>query len=321
VKYIRLRTLFLIFKDVGLWLVWIPLSQILRYLPLNLLYKIGGSISWFFYLVAVNRRHIVVEELKMLFGERFSQERLRRIAKRSFKIYVKRQIENLVFGSLSDTGLNRIVSAEGFENLQQSVKKRKGVILLLAHFGSFLLPPAVLGFKGYRVHQVAGKPLIEKRRVIYRKIFESRKKQSDRMPFRFFQTDQYVGSIVRAVKNGDIVVIAFDGRTGSEMIPAPLLSRTAQFSPGPFKLAMKTGAFLLPTFIVRDGDDKHTMIFEKPMQLPMFENGEDTVRLNIVAFVKLFEEYLLKYPCHFGMTLFTSRNEAEHGLNPPLFLD
>ena len=275
----------------------------------------------FFYLMAVNRRGIVIEELKRLFGNRFSQKRLRRIVRRSFSLYVKRQIENLVFGSFSEKKLRRIIAIEGLDHLERSLRKQRGVVLLLAHFGSYLLPPTVLGFMGYRVHQVAGKPLIEKRRVIYRKIFESRKRQSDKIPFRFHQADRYLGSVVKAIKTGDIVVIAFDGRTGAEMIPIPLFRRTAQFSPGPFKLAMKTGAILLPTFIVRDGVDKHRIIFEKPMDLHMFENMEDTVRFNMVALVKIFEEYLLKYPCHFGMTLFTSKDEALHGLNPPLFID
>jgi len=293
----------------------------LSYFPPSFLYRIGAFISWFFYLAAVKRRRVVIEEISKLFGARFNRERIRMIARRSFKIYVKRQTENMVFGSLTESRLFRLVSIEGLDNMKKSYKKRKGIILLLAHFGSYLLPPAILAYMGYRVHQIAGKPLVDKRRVVYRKVFEARKRQSDRIPFQFHQTDKNLGSAVRALGHGDILVIAFDGRTGSEMVSTKLFNRTAQISPGPFKLSFKTGAALLPTFVVRGGDDKHRLIFESPIEFPICKNREDTIISSMNSFAGLFEKYLLKYPCHFGMTLFTVKKEASKGLNPSLFTD
>jgi hypothetical protein len=82
-----------------------------------------------------------------------------------------------------------------------------------------------------------------------------------------------------------------------------------------------TGAAILPTFVVRNRYDKNRIILEPPITLEKANSKEQALIENIKKYVQIFEKYLLRYPCHFGMTLFTVRKEAETGLNLPLFVD
>jgi KDO2-lipid IV(A) lauroyltransferase len=308
-------------KETGLWFVWFPLRSILKHLPIRLLYAAADVFSPLYCLLSKKRRVLVTEEVRRLYGDRYNKKELESVVKRSFRIHAKRQLENVFFGQLTKEKLDRIVSIQGFDHLQQVLQKNNGAILLLAHFGSFLLPLPVLGFKGYKVMQLGGKPLIEGTRPIHKKIFELRKNETDKMPFQFSRADQYLGSVVRALKNNEIVVIAFDGRTGSKWIPVPLINRIAEFSPGPFNLAIKTGAAILPTFVVRGRDNNHTIVFEPPMDLEITENQEDARKKSTERYSKIFERYLLRYPCHFASILYSVRQEAQRGLNRPLFID
>jgi lauroyl/myristoyl acyltransferase len=308
-------------KDVVLWIIWFPLRSIVRYLPIMFLYGVADIVAPLYFLFAKARRDLLAEEIGKLYGDRLNQKELRKVIRRSFSIHAKRQVENLLFGQLTQDKLDKIVSVEGYDHLQAALENKKGVILLLAHFGSFLLPLPVLGYKGYKVMQVGGKPLVEGTRPIYKKIFQLRKRETDTMPFRFSLTNQYLGPIIRALNNNEIVVIAFDGRTGNKWFPVPFISRTAQFSPGPFNLAIKTGAAIIPTFVVRGKDNKHTITFEPSMQLEIASDKEETLKMNTLRFAGIFERYLLQYPCHFAMILYSVRREALSGLNRPLFID
>lgn len=308
-------------KEIVLWFVWFPLRSIIKYLPIRLLYSTVDIFSPLYCLFSKNKRELITEEVRRLYGDRCNQKQIESVVKNSFSIHAKRQVENLLFGQLTKDKLDRIVSIQGFDHLQQALRKNNGAILLLAHFGSFLLPLPVLGFKGYKVMQLGGKPLIEGTRPIHKKIFELRKSETDKMPFQFSRADQYLGSVVRALKNNEIVVIAFDGRTGNKWIPVPLINRIAEFSPGPFNLAIKTGAAILPTFVVRGRDNNHTIVFEPPMDLEISEDQEEARKTSTERYSKIFERYLLRYPCHFASILYSVRQEAQRGLNRPLFID
>ncbi|MBI5789563.1 MAG: lysophospholipid acyltransferase family protein [Candidatus Schekmanbacteria bacterium] len=307
--------------DIGIWFVWVVVRPVLDCLPLSMSYFFADVAAKLFFLADTKRRNTLAEEIEMLYGARFNKKEVDTIVRKSLEIYLKRQVENLIFGGFTKDKLDKLVSIQGMEHLQESLQKGKGVILLTAHFGSFLLPLPVLGYKGYNIIQVAGKPLLENNRRIYRKLFEIRKRETDRLPISFIQTDKYLGSVVKALNKNEIIVLAFDGRTGNKRFPVQFLDRTAQFSPGPFNMALKTGAAIIPTFMVRDKNDKHTLILEPPFEMELVDNKEETLKMNTIKFARIFEKYLLNYPCHFGMILYCTRKEAERGLNIPLFTD
>jgi lauroyl/myristoyl acyltransferase len=307
-------------EQTGLWIYWFLLRAILKYLPLKISYALATLLSWVYYPVSPRKRTVMGKELEKLFGNRLDRTQVRRIVKRSYEIYFKRIIENLMFGSFSRKQWESLVTIEGLDILNVALEKEKGVILLLCHFGSFLLPLPVLGYKGYKIYQVARNPLFEKG-PMHKKLFQLRKSETDKMPFSFIRTDQYLGPIVKTLKSNGIVVIAFDGRVADRWVSVPFLNRIAQFSPGPFKLAIRTGATVLPTFVVREDNNRHKIFIEPPMEFIASGEEEGILRQHTEMFAKIFERYLSNYPCHFGWILYTNWDEVSKGLSVPLFID
>src|SRR3989344_1533117 len=301
-----IKKLALIFTDILLWFAWFPLRGIIKRLPIRLVNSIGQMCGTVLYVFSKIKREIMIKELSFLFSNTssFTQKKIEKIACRGLQIFSKRQMENLYWGRMSPEIVAEMVpSIDGLSYLEETLKNGKGAILLTAHFGSLLLPPLIFGFIGYKVHQIAGPTLIEKQSLIHRKIFNLRLKESERLPINFIVIGRSARDLFRVLKDNEILFVAFDGREANKMVPVTFFNHKALFSPGPFKLSLKTNAPILRTFIVRQKDDTHRLIIEPPFELKRSEYEEETLALNAEKFAKIFEGYISRYPCHYAMTL------------------
>lgn len=293
------------FSDIVLWIVWFPLRLLIQRLPLKLVNFTGKLIGIVLYVFSKRKRDLMSRELAFLFSKTSSldQKTIKKMTYEGLQIFSKRQVENLYMGKSSPELLDRMVSIEGIENLDNTLKKNNGAILLTAHFGSHMLPPLALGFKGYKIHQLAGVPLIDKQSPIHRKIFEVRLRESEKLPINFILVGNYMRSVFNTLRKNEILFIAFDGGEGNRWFQADIFGHKAFFAPGPFKLSLKTKAPILPTFIIRQRDDRHRLIIEPPFEFELAKDEEGTLALNIAKFAKTFERYIKQYPCHYAMTL------------------
>jgi lauroyl/myristoyl acyltransferase len=261
---------------------------------------LGGLIGDSMYLLDRQKREITKAELTTLLGSRL-KESIEDVTRKSFQNYYKRLTEMIFFGALTKRRVERIIRAEGLENLDRALSKGKGAILLLSHFGSFLLPLPFLGFKGYKVNQITGKQIHSS--LLAERGWVWRKKEADKLPIMFLQANTFFRPVYKALNNNEILVIAFDGRDSSRWVTTDFLQRKARFSPGPFELARRTGAEILPTFTIREKRGFHKLIL-KPR-----------------TFSELFASYIARYPCHFGMVLYKLRQMKEAGMGAPFFLE
>lgn len=267
------------------------------------------------YKFSKKKKKIITREISLLFSKTapLKQEEIEKIAYKGIQVFCKRHMENLYWGKLNHEITGQMVSIDGMQHLENALKNGSGAILLTAHFGSHLLPPLVLGFKGYKIHQAAGPPLIDKQRPIYRRIFNQRVKESEKQPINFIVIGQSTRNMLRVLRKNEILFIAFDGSEASKMIPVNFFNQKAFFSPGTFKLSLMTKAPILPTFIIRQKDDTHKIIIEPPFELEPAEDEEKTLALNTARFAKIFEKYILKYPCHYVMTLMRVEELIQEG--------
>lgn len=268
---------------------------------------IGGIVGSLAYRLGSGKRRATENEIGLLLSADAGSKAVREITRRSFENYYKRQVENLFFGCLDRRGIERLVEAKGLEHVDGALAKGKGAILLLAHFGSFLLPLPFLGFRGYRVNQVTGRQIHAS--LFAERLWEWRRKEADRLPVKFIQAGRSLRPIYEALRRNEIVAIAFDGRDGTSWVDTDFFGGKARFSSGPFKLARRTGAAVLPTFMIRRDDDSHLLVLEEPFRLAAGDGEKEAAAEDTRNFAKLFAGYVGRYPCHFGMILPTVREE------------
>ena len=279
----------------------------------------GRFIGRVIYCYNKRARHGMKDELKLLFGDRFDEEKIGHITQMSFKNYYERQIETIFFGAMNKKRIERLMAVEGIENLDSALSKGKGVIILLSHFGSFLLPLPFLGHMGYKVNQVVGKQIHGS--IIAERLWVWRKREADRLPVNFLQADKFLRPLYKALKDNEIIAIAFDGRDSTKWVTTNFFERKALFSPGPFELAKRTGATIIPTFVVRTTRGTHRLILEPGMELSNQRDEESALNEDTERFAQTFCHYIARYPCHFAMVLYKVRKAETDGVHHPLYAE
>lgn len=287
----------------------------------SFVFFIGNLAGKFMYATDRNLRRITDKELTLLYRGQKSGAEIKDITRRTIEHYYLRLVETFFFGALDKKGLDKIMRPEGMENLEKALAKGNGVILLISHFGSFLLPLPFLGYRGYKVNQITGKQLHSS--PVTKRIWAWRKKESESLPVTFIQVDKFLRPIYKALRNNEIVALAFDGRDGSKWVTVDFYGRKALFSAGPFELARRTGATIIPAFVVRERDDTHRIVFEPTFPLSEDRDRDKALSEDTVRYVDLLLRYVDKYPCHFLWILFKIKKLEKAGIDyaPALLQD
>ncbi len=258
--------------------------------------KLTGHLMMF---LRPERRRTVAGQVHNMLEEAVPEEQIKRIVSRCFVLHYQRQVESLFLGEMDKKTIEARVDAEGLSHIDRALAKGNGVILLLSHFGSFLLPPLLLGHKGYRVNQVAGRQI--NRSVFQERIWVWRKKRMDRQPVHFIQAEKFLRPLYKALKKNEIVTIAFDGRDSRTWVTVDFFGRKAAFSPGPFELARRTGATIIPAFTVKQKDHTHRIEFLSRFALAPAADREKAAARDTRNFAGILEGYIRQHPSHFGM--------------------
>lgn len=232
------------------------------------------------------------------------------MARKTCEHFTMRLFETAFFGALDRRSTETIARAEGIEHVDAALARGQGVILLLSHFGSFLLPLPFLGFRGYTVNQITGKQVHHS--LLAERIWLWRKREADRLPVKFRQVDRLLRPVYQALRDNEIVVIAFDGRDSTHWALVDFFERRARFSTGPFELARRTGAAIVPTFVVREPGGRHRIEFLEELKLSTATPNGEALREDVDEFARLFSSYVAYYPCHFGMVLYNLRRAPQN---------
>jgi KDO2-lipid IV(A) lauroyltransferase len=109
-----------------------------------------------------------------------------------------------------------------------------------------------------------------------------------------------VDTTIRCLRNNEIIFIPLDQNFGTGGIFVNFFGQKAATATGPVILSQRTGAALVPCFIVRQPDDTHRVIFEPPIQMAAGSTPEETIALNIQKLTDIIESYIRRYPAEWG---------------------
>jgi lauroyl/myristoyl acyltransferase len=315
-----LRRLLIGLFDLVLLLYWYPVRKLFQALPQKLVFKLTGFITSTAVVMLPGIKKRLEPVISAWFPGVYSNKEINEIACRSIVNYAGRRLEEIYIGSINKEQIDNMVSVSGWENIEESVKRGNGTIILTSHFGSFLLPLLVIGFKGYRINQLAGPPILKHHRSIHEMIFKLREKDYERLPVTFLHTGLHLKTAIKSLKNNELLTIAFDGREGDKWAEVNFLDKKAFFSPGPLRMAQATGASIVPTFIIRQKDHTHHLIFKEPVIIEKTREDEQAFLPEMQKLVDVFDDYVRSYPCHAIITMYIAEQRAKTGsVSKPIF--
>jgi KDO2-lipid IV(A) lauroyltransferase len=270
-------------------------SSIINFIPTRFLYGFANTISFLAYKFAVKQRQVALSSLNVAFGKDKTKAELDNIARDCFTIIAKSAVE-LMFLMNKPSLAKKRVSIEGREYLDKALAKGCGVILVSAHFGNFPLLLGRLALDGYKAAGIM-KPMRDTR---MEKLFLKKRDKFGVRTIYSMPRDACVNKTIQALRNNELLFIPIDQNFGTGGVFVNFFGRKAATAVGPVVLAQRTGAAILPCFIVRQPDDTHKIIFEPALSLEKGESTQDTVLVNIQKLTDIIEAYIRKYPAEWG---------------------
>ena len=311
-------------KDILRFIFWYPSRFIISFLPLRVIYMISSGAGIILYYIAGSKRKIIIEEFKRIFGNTKKRHEINKIAKESFRNMYKDRTEILLYPGLSRERVKKMTFIEGMDKLDRALLLGKGVILLIAHFGANKMVMPALGFKGYKINQIAGRPTdwgnvsgVESRMA--RKALELELNAEKKFPAKFIYITSNIRPAIRCLKNNEILCLAVDGGGGVKRVRVNFLGRPANLSPNFITLAKATGATILPAFVIRQPDSRHRILIEEPLILNAFYDEQKEWEYNTQTFADIFSKYFYCYPHLYARKLLNMRLQA--GRDPVPFFD
>lgn len=270
----------------------------LSLLPDFILYplgKLGGLIAYY-----LDRRHVAIglKNLAIAFPQRSEAER-RRILRASYENLGVSASEYIRLGGFFHLRLRDRVTYHRLEYWEDIARNHpgKGALVLTAHFGNFELLPTAHAMHGYQISLVhhtqrflPGDALVTY--VRERAGAENLRKHSA------------ARAVLKALREGDLVGIPFDQNAKrSEAIFVPFFGEPAATTSGLARLAVMSGAPVVPVFIVRepDGRNHRIEIHDEIVVQRSTDPAADLVE-NTKRFVKAVEDVVRQYPEQFLWT-------------------
>lgn len=286
----------------------------LPYLPhkaVCMLAVCSGLISYF---VDKKKYNALRDEVESLFGEKVSEKELKTLVKRSLCNFRKDHFETWAFPGLNENKVRKLCSFVGKQQLDKALEEKKGAILLLAHFGAYKFILPALGYEGYKINQFAVTPATwNNGRLIRHKVMDMEFAGEKALPVNFIYADvnKTMRPVFDVLLKNEILVMTVDSLVGTKnKVPIKFWNRYLLCSYTPVLLSLKTGTPLIPTFIIRQQDNTHEIIFEKPLLVDSGKDKRCIIKEVIRNFVTMLEEYFVKYPWHYARFLLDLRREG-----------
>ena len=269
-----------------------PVILLIKVIPLSWVYLLGRALARVVDIFPGRRKKIALANLRLVFGTRKGEEEIEAIYKQCLTRTVTSFLESFKFCFLSPPVAKGRIEIVGKENLDATLKRGKGVIIAGLHLGNFPLLAAKLALEGYPIGVIIKKP---RNRYIARLYT----RMTDRVGVGFIDGKERrlaTQQSLRQLRGGGIVYIVIDQNPPYPDIMVDFFGYSVPSFKGPVVLAMRTGATILPAFIVYVNGWEHKLIIEKPFTLETTGDQERDVAHNLARLIKLTEGYIEQYP-------------------------
>ena len=277
--------------DYLLYLLLKGFSLFVNFLPEPSSLWVGRRLGNLIYYLDLEHRKIALQNLHIAFGREKSEEEIRSIAKRNLQNLGMMAIEFFRLPKMDVEAFQDRVNIEGLEIYQKALNNKKGILLLLSHFGNWELMGLMSKFLGSSIAVIA-RP-IKKNKRVDRWVTEIRSGTG----LEVISTEKASRKVMRVLSQNRMVGILIDQRAKrSEGVWVDFFGKKAPSTPALAILAMRTRAPVLPVFMVRNGHRKHRLVVKEPLQLVDTGNIKKDVETNTQLMNHVLESMIRQYP-------------------------
>ena len=222
-----------------------------RPLPLWLGYRIAAAVAHVCYYFFSRQRRGLNQNMAVVLNSDDGAV-VDALAHRAFRNFGKFVVDFIHFPAMTRQEVHQRLIFSQWTELDEAVESGRGIIMPTMHFGSWDLGAAALAAYDYPVNGIVDTFSDDKLDEL---VHSSRRK----LGMNVIRRDQTGPSVLRRVKRGEILAILIDVQPPGQTVVVDFLGRPATVSAIPARMALSTGARVVPALVFR-GPESDTLI-------------------------------------------------------------
>ncbi|MGH9587301.1 MAG: lysophospholipid acyltransferase family protein [Acidobacteriaceae bacterium] len=275
------------------WLEFVvvrSLVALLGSLPRGAARSLGAGIGAVAYRLLSRLRRVGLCNLEFAFPEKLRAER-ERILRRLYRNLGWLLAEFCQMPHYTRENTQNFLRYDGLEHYLAASDRGKGVLIVTGHLGAWELSSYY--------HSLMGHPMS----IVIRRLDNARVDHlvnSIRCLHgnRVLHKDDFARGLLAAMRHGETVGILMDtNMTPPQGVFVPFFGREACTASGLARVALKTGAAVLPGFMLwEESEQKYVLHFGE--QIPLISTGDDEADAlaNTARFTRVIEDWVWRYP-------------------------
>ena len=286
---IKIRYWLTDFFAIGFLTFSILIFRVLPPKTLIFMAKIIGTTAFHF---LKKYRERVIGNLSVAFGAEKDLNEIKKLARNVFFHFTLTPLETIYLIAVPFGRFILNIKIRGKEYLDAALAQGNGVIALGAHLGSFTLLGTRLAAEGYPFNVIINEgnfPKFMKSLITYQR----------RVDQKFFPPKPATASVKKSLNclhRNEILYLIADEQQRRGGLPVPFFGQIAYTPPGPAIFSFKTGAIILPMFVLREDETKRTLVIGNPIEIERTGDEKKDIERLTAKFTKVIEETIRQYP-------------------------
>lgn len=271
------------------FLILVLVRRLVWVVPTRIAHAFGTRVARLVFAARGERVGYALKNLRIAFPE-LSEGSRREIGRRSYENFARNLIDVARSQVWSEAEFRSRIEIVGLEHLLAARAQGKGVLALTLHLGNFELAPRALGVAGVPVSSVARRL---RNPLLYAYLAAGRRTAGAEL----IDRKKGAPSILRALRQGRTVGLLIDQYSSrARGVFVPLFGVRCSTSAGLATLALRTGAPVVPFYMLRDGPDHHRAVVLSALEfLPSGQRKHDIEALTTLC-NEVLEDLIRHYP-------------------------
>lgn len=271
--------------------LWQFMTAVVARMPLRVAYAVAVAVgtTWY-YCWPGGRRAMIRNYRRVLAGA--SAGEVRRVARASLVNYCRYLADFIRFGSLTPEAMLASVSGrEAFVALDRALERGRGAVIVCMHYGNWDLGAGATAARGYPVTVVA-ETFADAR--LDAMVVGAR----ERLGMEIIKLERAGPSLVRALKRNGLLALLIDRPVPGKGVKVSFFGEEVEVPAGPARLALLTGAQVVPAAFVRLRADRQEVKTLADFSIDYRPTGDTSadVRAITQAIMSVHEGYIRRYP-------------------------
>lgn len=239
----------------------------------------------------VDRRHrrIAADNLRLAFGESLDPSEARRIVRACWMHFGRVLVDTLRLPALACEDVTGLVRYRGLEHVRAAYASGRGVLLFSGHYGHWELVAFAQGLLGMPLALLT-RPLDNPR---LEAVLADLRTRSGNVIIPHRGSTR---KMIRVLRRGQGVAIVIDQDAREHGVFVPFFGRLASTTPTLARLALRTGATVVPVFSVPETDGTYTVTYEPPVSVESADDREGEVRRLTAECTAILERWVRRHP-------------------------